>query len=165
MPLYSLHSTLNNTPGKLDRAGLIDPNDKTGVERGEVTRSRSHSQEVAGQQITNTFSISLCTYMLHIYKYCKPTSMHIYPLVQVQTYHFSACCEWRAEEHFRGSSSVPKQIGTYTPQCHSGRPGPRWWCRSDRPGKGKRAVSLSAGSGQVVWGGGSRQYSEGLTVH
>lgn len=75
-----------NTPGELKRAGLIVPNDETGVERGEVTHSTSHSKEVTSQQITDSFFISLCTHMSHICHTYTYTQAHLhaqYPLIQM----------------------------------------------------------------------------------
>lgn len=73
---------LYNTLSELNRAGLIDPSGKTGVEREEVTHSRSHSQEVAGQHVAGNFSFHRA-HICYMYTHCKPTSRHVYPLAQV----------------------------------------------------------------------------------
>ena len=60
--------------GELNRAGLIDPMTKLGL-REDVTDSGFHSKEVADEQITDPFFISLCiemSYIQHIHITASP---------------------------------------------------------------------------------------------
>lgn len=59
-----------------------------------------------------------------------------------KTHHLSACCGLRTGKHAQDSSTAPRQTGTCTLRCQAERPRPHWWCRSDRPVPGERAVSF-----------------------
>lgn len=118
-----------NTSGELNRASL-STNDKTWVERGEVTHPRSHSRkwQVSRSLITLSF---LCAHICYTYtQHCKPTSMHIYPLAQAHKLTTSQPVVSRElESIFRAVPAFPSKLeftllnATLGTQGHTGSVG------------------------------------------